>query len=366
MDPFTHTMTGAVLAQTGLGKRSRYGAAALVIGANLPDIDAFTQFLGMDTALYIRRGWTHGLLALVVLPLLLTGVLSLIGRRRRSSGPPPVPGTLFSLAFLSFAVHLPMDWLNTYGVRWLMPFDGRWFYGDAVFIMDPWIWLVLGGAVFLRHSNTLKSKVIWAVVACLATTLVFLAAPAGLLPAKVLWLAGLGLVIALRFRTLLAEDLRARRFALAALALTTLYIGCLIGLASYARSFVEKEATKQGLSPMRVMAGPVPLTLLTRDVLVETPDAYRYGILKLWPQPRLELEPRVIPRPQKESLARRALQSPSIQGFMNWARFPYVEIEENENGVTVYVLDARYTRERTAGFGGAKVVLAGGELGSGR
>ena len=51
---------------------------------------------------------------------------------------------------------------------------------------------------------------------------------------------------------------------------------------------------------------------------------------------------------------------------MNWARFPYVEIEENENEITVYVLDARYTRERTSGFGGAKVVFAGGELDSGR
>ncbi len=30
-----------------------------------------------------------------------------------------------------------MDWLNSYGVRLLMPFSNRWFYGDALYIVDP-------------------------------------------------------------------------------------------------------------------------------------------------------------------------------------------------------------------------------------
>ena len=287
-------MVGATLAQTGLAKRTRYGAAALVIGAILPDIDAFTQFLGMDTALYLRRGWTHGLLAMVVLPLLLTGVLSLIGRLRRSSGPSPSPKALFFLSFLAFAIHLPLDWVNTYGVRWLMPFYGRWFYGDAVFIMDPWIWLVLGGAVFLRHSATRKAKIAWSVVAGLAMLLIFLATPSSLLPAKVAWLGGLGLTIALRFRSFLAGEGRARQFAIAALALTSVYIGIMIGLSRYARSFVEEEVIRQGLSPTRIMVGPVPLTPLVRDVLVETPEAYRYGVLELWPHPHFEHPRRLI------------------------------------------------------------------------
>jgi len=38
------------------------------------------------------------------------------------------------------AHHPTLDWLNTYGMRWLMPFSGRWFYGDAVFIVDPGCW----------------------------------------------------------------------------------------------------------------------------------------------------------------------------------------------------------------------------------
>jgi inner membrane protein len=359
-------MVGATLAQTGLATRTRYGAAALVVGANLPDIDAFTQSLGMDTALYLRRGWTHGVLALVVLPLVLTGVLSLIGHHRRMSRPPPAPRTLFLLSFLAFAIHLPLDWVNTYGIRWLMPFDGRWFYGDAVFITDPWIWLTLGGTVFLRHSTTRKAKTAWLAAAGLATTAIFLAAPAWMLPAKVLWLIGLGLFVGLRFRGYLAAEAKSRRFAIGALALTTAYIGLMIGISHYARTFVEEEVARQGLSPKSIMVGPVPLTPFVHDVVVETPEVYRFGTLEILPRPSLELEQRVIYRRAPTGIVTQALRSPQIRGFMNWARFPYVEIDENESDYTVYILDARYTRERTGEFGAASVVLPKNELGADR
>ena len=33
-----------------------------------------------------------------------------------------------------------------------MPFSDRWFYGDTLFIVDPWLWLILGGAVMLAWT----------------------------------------------------------------------------------------------------------------------------------------------------------------------------------------------------------------------
>ena len=36
-----------------------------------------------------------------------------------------------------------MDLLNSYGVRLLMPFSDRWFYGDALYIVDPFLYVVL-------------------------------------------------------------------------------------------------------------------------------------------------------------------------------------------------------------------------------
>src|SRR5439155_19492831 len=74
MDNITHTLVGLALADSGLKRRSRLGTAALVVGANLPDIDALVYFVGRGgaSALAFRRRCTHGVLARAVLPAALT------------------------------------------------------------------------------------------------------------------------------------------------------------------------------------------------------------------------------------------------------------------------------------------------------
>ena len=39
--------------------------------------------------------------------------------------------------------------MNIYGMRWLMPFVNKWFYADALFIIDLWMMLALLAAVLL-------------------------------------------------------------------------------------------------------------------------------------------------------------------------------------------------------------------------
>ena len=142
MDPLAHTLVGCTLAKSGLGKQSAFAPTALVIGANLPDVDAITYFVSSDLALFFRRGWTHGIPAIVILPLILAVALVLLDRilgRRQADF-----RMLYFLSLLGVATHPSLDWLNTYGMRWLMPFDGSWFRGDTLFILDPWMWLMLG------------------------------------------------------------------------------------------------------------------------------------------------------------------------------------------------------------------------------
>jgi hypothetical protein len=55
---------------------------------------------------------------------------------------------------------------------------------------------------------------------------------------------------------------------------------------------------------------------------------------------------------------RLATASPEVRGFMKWARFPSAEVEESASGVTVYLLDARYTRSMRPGFGTAQVHIS--------
>jgi inner membrane protein len=126
----------------------------LLIGANLPDVDVLAYLDGPLADLQFRRGWTHGVLALALWPFLLTGAVLLLDRVVRglthASLPSPVrPGQVLRLATIAVLSHPILDTLNTYGVRWLMPLSGRWFYGDTLFIVDPWVWLALGTGVLL-------------------------------------------------------------------------------------------------------------------------------------------------------------------------------------------------------------------------
>ena len=137
MDPLAHTLFGAAMAETGLKKCSCYATATLLIGANLPDIDAVAMLWGEDIALSIRRGWSHGVLAMVVLPFVLVGGIWLWHRwrnRRRPDAPPVHWLWLVAISFVAVWSHPLLDWLNTYGIRLLMPFDDTWFYGDTLFI----------------------------------------------------------------------------------------------------------------------------------------------------------------------------------------------------------------------------------------
>jgi inner membrane protein len=84
MDNLTHSLVGAVLGQAGLKRTTGLAMPALIIGANLPDVDAACFFWLEGTEhLAFRRGITHGPPALVLLPLILAGfiiVFQLFGR----------------------------------------------------------------------------------------------------------------------------------------------------------------------------------------------------------------------------------------------------------------------------------------------
>lgn len=156
MDNLTHSLVGALIGQSGLKKKTGLAMPALIIGANLPDVDAACFFWLEGTEhLGFRRGITHGPLAMVVLPLALAGLLwgwdrwqSLRGRRPEARLPVHF-GWLYGLSLIACLSHPALDWLNVYGVRLLEPFSSRWFYGDTLFIIDVWLWVLLGVATWL-------------------------------------------------------------------------------------------------------------------------------------------------------------------------------------------------------------------------
>lgn len=155
MDNITHSLVGALLGQAGLKKRTGLAMPALIIGANLPDVDAACFFwLEGQEHLGFRRGITHGPPAMVLLPLILAALLWGYDRWQAKRGTRPedrLPVNfkwLYLLSLLGCLSHPALDWLNVYGVRLLEPFSSQWFYGDTLFIIDVWLWALMGFATW--------------------------------------------------------------------------------------------------------------------------------------------------------------------------------------------------------------------------
>jgi inner membrane protein len=322
MDPVCHTLVGAAMGASGLRRRTALAVPTLLLGANLPDIDALAYFGGPGADLAWRRGWTHGVLALVVLPLLLTGGMLLLDRglrRLRHASLPSsvVPSQILLLSVLSILTHPVLDFLNTYGVRWLMPFSGRWFYGDTLFIVDPWLWLALGAGVWLsrRRRGAFKFE---------------------------------------------EESPRAARTALLA---AGLYVAVMAGSSVAARSIARRELTARSSAPVgRIMVSPVLANPLARLVVAEQGDRYWTGKFHWWRRPHLQAVafvpyPRARPAdPAVETAAETLLG----RRFLGWARFPAFQVDSAgaDGSRAVHIFDVRYAQRPGVRFGAVSIPVS--------
>lgn len=302
MDNLTHSLVGAALGQTGLKRRTALALTTLVIGANLPDIDAVSYWTG--GALGFRRGWTHGVLALAVLPFLLTGLVLagdrwLRRRGRRAAAPPAAPREVLLLAFLAILTHPFLDWLNTYGVRWLMPLRDVWYYGDAWNIIDPWVWLVLGAGVWLSARRGARGR------------------PTG----------------------------QADRPARLALGLVALYVLFMLATSAAGRLTVAKAlAMPNRTTTADLMVAPGFWNPLERAVVAREADGYHLGALHLLPW-RLEMRPGALTVGAEDPAARAAAATAAGREFLRWARFPYFRVKHSAGWTAVMIADARYGAE---------------------
>jgi inner membrane protein len=159
MDNFTHSLAGWALGQTGLKKKSRKGLAALILGANAPDIDVF--FFWVPWApLATHRGVTHSLVAgFLVLPLGLAALLWLLDRWQVKRGATFKSGLemnfgwLLALAYLGCLTHPLLDWQTSYAVQLFSPFTDLWFHNSSLFIIDVWIWTGVAFAIWLSRRR---------------------------------------------------------------------------------------------------------------------------------------------------------------------------------------------------------------------
>ena len=366
MDPIAHTLFGATVAQTRLRNLTPLATATLVVGANLPDIDVVVSVLGSDASLLHRRGWTHGVLAMVVLPWVLTGVVLLydrLWRRRRRPEKAPVNARgLLILSYIGVLSHPFLDWLNTYGVRLLMPFDGRWFYGDVLFIIDAWMWLLMGAAVVFAYSQRWFARTAWILLGLMTTALITWTdlVPLG---AKILWVVGVAVIVVGAARGV--SPGRNQRGAALCLVVFFTYLALMFAGNSRAQSEVEQWLMSQGHARGEtvavVMTGPVPANPFARQVVARDETHY-YGVEVRWfrrDSPyQLLYDP--VPIVEPDEVVQEALRHPGLRGFTNWMRFPVYEVREVPQGTEVLIRDLRYVRpdeEPGRGIGIGRVLL---------
>jgi inner membrane protein len=137
MDNLTHTLTGLALSRAGLSRWYARPALVLMLAANIPDIDIVTIAGGPFNYFLNHRGITHSIAMAPVMALLPVLFVCAVSRTMRGWK------AAYFLSIIGVASHLLLDWTNSYGVRYFLPFSSQWFHLDLNSLTDLWIWAVL-------------------------------------------------------------------------------------------------------------------------------------------------------------------------------------------------------------------------------
>ncbi len=315
MDNLTHGLAGALLAQMGLKRKTGLAMPTLIIGANLPDVDAWAAFLGPQQ-LAMRRGITHGPLGILLLPLLLTALMLAFdrwrARRPETPGRPPRQvvhaGWLLALAYLATLSHPLLDWLNSYGIRLLEPFSGEWFAADTLFIIDLWLWAALIAGVWMSRRRERRGHARWR-------------SPA--------WFCGAAIVAYIAANGLITGRAEAL---------------------THAHLHHEHART-----PMLVVANPVPVAFWQRELLWRDATHHgegAYSLLTAGDGVRLGTSAR--PHHMGDARVAQAREvSPDARAFLFWSRMPVATFDATD----VTFGDQRFMREVTRATFTVKVPL---------
>jgi inner membrane protein len=165
VEPLTHFLTGAVLSRAGFNRKTALATLTMTLAAEASDIDIVCYFKDSTFGFTHHRGITHtfiGIPFVAAAVLLLVWILEKLRQRfekhpeRRAAklqrrGLPDIARwpVLYGLALIACLSHILLDFTNNYGVRPFEPFSYRWFAWDIVFIYEPLLYVFLLGGLML-------------------------------------------------------------------------------------------------------------------------------------------------------------------------------------------------------------------------
>ena len=348
MENVTHTLFGLCLAKAGLERTTPLATATLLISSNLPDIDVTMRLRGPLSNLEYHRGITHSFVGLAVLAALFTLFLTIVDRRYRTRRDPfrrPIrPPSVFLLSCLGGLGHLFMDFTNSYGVRPLLPFSDRWFYGDLTFVADPWIWLILGSAAVWLTAKNLARSLVWMAI---GTGLALLVAVAFRSPSESLmaipplpiptfvrgiWFIGLAAVVLGALLKWGRAGPKVARYSLVFLALY--YCGMWTAKQS---ALVQARNSLPASGAISVAVWPEPGNPLHWQSVAAYPDSLLARHITVGRQGDGWQEMPALDARFADALR----QTREGKVFLDFARYVSATVEEREDGYTVWLRDLR-------------------------
>jgi len=310
MDNLTHTLTAIAISQTGLNRKTRFATATLILGANAPDIDVLAALKGSVAYLKYHRGITHSFVGIIVLAIIIWGLMYWMGKRvKPKAGLPLNRRWLLFAALLGTGSHLLLDFTNAYGVRPFLPFSGRWYAWDIMFIFDPLLIVLL--------------------------------------------ILGLGVPWLLR---LVSEEVGARKARLVPGAVFCL--GAIVALWGI-RDFAHRRAlgildsrTYSGEVPQRFSALPAMVNPFTWMGVVETETSFHVVHINTLNANSMPEDVGTFEKPQPSPALTAAMRTRSGRIFLDFARFSWAQVEESDEGYRVNLCDLRFYNEsaRSRGF----------------
>lgn len=308
------------MGRAGLNRSTAFATLTMTIGAEAADIDMAGYLKGSTFGFAHHRGFTHSFLGVPLVAALVVAFVWLIyclmqrfGRiseprtaRLLRRGLPDRPrwGILYGLACVAGLTHILLDFTNQYGVRPFEPFSYRWYAWDIVFIYEPLLYVFLIGGLVLPSLFSLINEEIGSRSKKPRGT-------AGAVVALVLMAALWGL-----------RDFQHRR-ALAAM----------------------NDRIYNGSEAIRLGAFAYPLNPFRWAGAVETETFFE----NMEVDSRGEVDPRgrasVRYKPQETPVTLAAKSSYLGRVYLDWARYPIVEVETREvptKGYIVRFLDLRF------------------------
>ncbi|MBI3649912.1 MAG: metal-dependent hydrolase [Acidobacteria bacterium] len=350
MDNLTHTFFGLTVAKSGLERATPLATTTLLIASNMPDVDSVMRFRGAFVDLENHRGFTHSFVGLLLLSALLTLILVFLDRRFRLRHDmfrrPIRPLRIFALAYFAGLCHLLMDFTNNYGVRPFLPFSGKWFYGDLIVVVDPWIWLVLGGAAMWLTINGGARIAVWVILGIIMALLVAFALqqPSDRFPAiplviRLIWFSGLALVI---FGAIRGWGQAGEKVARSALIILLVYWGGMWLAKQTALDQARSALPAENITALSVW--PTPANPLLWQAVAANGDTIYSTYINISNAQPVWQEAPVLDARLVEALK----NSPRTRYFMKFARYTVSNVEALPDGYAVTLRDVRFDLKMSA------------------